>query len=100
VKCKQKGGKRMLFMVTFPLTHHSYKERVSRFLEAGAPPPEGVTVQGRWFTASHSKGFMLAKTDDPKLLFRFVSEWADIMDFVIEPVLTDEEAAAVLKEMV
>ncbi len=89
----------MLFMVMFPLTHHAYQERISRFLETGAPPPEGVTIKGRWFTASHSKGFMLAEADDSKPLFRFVSEWADIMDFVIEPVVTDEEAGTVLKEM-
>ena len=89
----------MNFMVTFPLTHHGYKERVARFLETGAPPPAGVTLHGRWFTASHSKGFMLVETDDPKALFRWVSEWADLIDFQIEPVLGDEEAAPILKEM-
>jgi hypothetical protein len=89
----------MRFMVTFPLTHHGYKERISRFLETGAPPPDGVILHGRWFTASHSKGFMLAEADDPKALFRYVSEWTDIMDFEIEPVVTDEEAALVLKDM-
>lgn len=89
----------MLFMVTFPLTHHAYKERIARFLENGAPPPDGVEIKGRWFTASHNKGFMLVEADSPKPLFRFASEWTDIMDFVIEPVVTDEEAAAVLTEM-
>ena len=89
----------MLFMVTFPLTHRDYETRISRFLETGAPPPEGVTLRGRWFTASHNKGFMLAETDDPKALFRYVSEWASIIDFEIEPVVTDEEAASVLREM-
>ena len=89
----------MHFMVTFPLTHRHYKERVSRFLETGAPPPDGVTLHSRWFTASHSKGFMLAETDDPKALFRWVSEWADVIDFVIEPVLRDDEAAPILREM-
>jgi len=89
----------MRFMVTFPLTHQAYKERISRFLEAGAPPPDGVTLLGRWFTASHSKGFMLAEADDPKALFRYVSEWADIIDFEIDPVVTDDEAASVLKDM-
>ena len=89
----------MKFMITFPLTHHAYKERISRFLESGAPPPDGVTLLGRWFTASHSKGFMLTEADDPKALFRYVSEWCDIMNFEIEPVVTDEEAAAVLKDM-
>ena len=89
----------MQFMITFPLTHHAYKERVSRFLKTGAPPPEGVTVHGRWFTASHSKGFMLAEADDPSALFRYVSEWADIMNFQVEPVVTDDEADAVLRDM-
>ena len=89
----------MLFMVTFPLTHRGYDERVSRFLETGAPPPDGVTLLGRWFTTSHSKGFMLAESDDSKALFRYVSEWASLIDFTIEPVVTDEEAGAVLKEM-
>ena len=89
----------MKFMVTFPLTHHAYKERVSRFLETGAPPPDGVTLLGRWFTASHNKGFMLAETDDAAKLFRFVSEWTDLMDFEIDPVIGDEEAGPILKEM-
>ena len=87
----------MRFMITFPLTHNSYEERVARFLESGAPAPEGVTIEGRWFTASHSKGFMLVTTDDSKLLFKFVSEWTDLMDFEVEPVLTDEEAAPILQ---
>lgn len=89
----------MLFMITFALTHRDYDERVSRFLEAGALPPEGVTLLGRWFTASHSKGFMLVESDDPKALFRYASEWASLIDLTIEPVLTDEEAGAVLGSM-
>ena len=90
----------MQFMITFPLTHHAYKERISRFLESGALPPEGLTMHGRWFTASHSKGFMLAETDDAKALFRWVSEWTDIIDFTVEPVVTDEEAGPILTELI
>ena len=89
----------MKFMITFPLTHHAYKERVSRFLETGAPPPERTALLGRWFTAAHNKGFMLVETDDSNALFRWVSEWTDIMDFEIDPVLTDDEAGPILKEM-
>ena len=90
----------MLFMITFPLTARDYKERISRFLETGAPPPSGVKAHGRWFTAGHNKGYMLVESDDTKALYRYASEWADVIDFVIEPVVTDEEAASVLKEMV
>ena len=86
----------MKFMITFPLTHHDYEERVARFLETGAPPPEGVELLGRWFTVSHSRGFMLVETDDAKAIFSWVSEWASLIDFVVEPVLADTEAAGVL----
>jgi len=87
----------MNFMVTFPLTHHGYNERVSRFLETGAPPPDGVTLHGRWFTAAQNQGWMLVETDDPKALFAWVADWADLIDFNIDPVLTDAETAPILK---
>ena len=89
----------MKFMVTFPLTHRDYKERVARFLETGAPPPEGVTLLGRWFTASHNKGFMLVESSDATSLFRWSSEWGSLIDFVIEPVVSDEEGAPILQEL-
>lgn len=94
------GDSDVLYMVTFPLTHRDYDKRVARFLEAGAPPPEGVTLHGRWFSLGHGKGFMLAEADDPKALFRYASEWSSLIDFEVEPVLTDQEAAGVLKDMV
>ena len=89
----------MKYMITFPLTHHAYKERISRFMEAGAPPPEGVTIVGRWFTAGHNRGYMVVESEEHKTLFRFASEWSDIVDFSIEPLVTVEEAASVLQEM-
>ena len=89
----------MKFMLTFPLNHRAYKERVSRFLESGAPSPEGMTILGRWFTASHNKGFVLVETERASLLFQYVSEWADIVDFEIDPVVTDEEAAPILQNL-
>ena len=89
----------MLFMVTFSLTHRDYDERVSRFLSNGAPPPDGVDLRGRWFNAVHSKGYMLVETDDPKGLYRYASEWASLIDFEVDPVVTDQDAAAVLASM-
>ena len=86
-------------MITFPLTQRDYKNRVSRFLETGAPPPEGVTLLGRWFTASHSSGFMLVEASDANALFRYASEWADLINFKIEPVVTEDEAGPILQEL-
>lgn len=89
----------MKYIVTFPLTTFGYAERIARFLETGAPPPEGVTLHGRWFTLGHSRGFMLAETDDPKAIYRWVSQWTDLVDFEVHAVITDQEAAEVLSSM-
>jgi hypothetical protein len=41
------------------------------------------------FTASHHNA-----------CFRWASEWAEIRDFQLEPVVTDKEAGPILQEMV
>lgn len=89
----------MQFMVTFPLTHRDYKARIARFLETGAQPPAGITLHGRWFSASHNRGYMLVETDDAKTIFRWTSQWCDLIDFQVEPVLTDADIAPILKEL-
>ena len=38
----------MKFMVTFTGEPAEFKAAVSRFLQTGAPPPEGVKMLGRW----------------------------------------------------
>ena len=44
----------MKYMVTFPLDKNTFKERTARFLSTGAPPPEGVTMLGRYFAAANA----------------------------------------------
>lgn len=89
----------MKYIVTFDLTSRDYKERIRRFLETVAPPPQGATMHGRWFTLGHNKGFMLAEADDPSLIYRWVSQWADLIDFEVHPVLEDAQIAAVLQSL-
>lgn len=89
----------MKYIVTFEMTTAGYQERVKRFLETGAPPPQGATLLGRWFTLGHNKGFMLAETADPSTIYRWVSQWADLLDFEVYPVLEDAQIAEVLRSL-
>lgn len=89
----------MKFMVTFPLTAETFKLRTARFLETGGMPPQGVKMLGRWHAADQSQGFVLAETDDAKALCKWVTEWADLIEFEVVPILDDEEAASVLQEV-
>jgi hypothetical protein len=86
----------MKYIVTFPLTSVGYKERVKRFLETGALPPAGVTMHGRWHTLAQDRCFLLAETEDPSAIYKWVSMWADMINFEVHPVLDDKQAAAIL----
>jgi hypothetical protein len=88
----------MTFMITFSLPVETIEERTSRFLETGAPPPDGVKMEGRWHSVSAARGWLVASTQDAKALFRWITSWADVIEFEVEPVLSDQEAAEVLKE--
>jgi len=89
----------MKYMVTFELTTAGYKERVQRFLETGASPPDGATVLGRWYTLGHNRCFMLVEANDPEAIFRYVSMWTDLINFEVHPVLEDAQIAKVLKSL-
>lgn len=88
----------MTFMLTFSLPIETIEERTERFLETGGPPPAGVEMVGRWHSVSGARGWVIAKTQDVKALFRWVRDWADVLEFEVEPIVTDEEAAEVLRE--
>jgi len=75
----------MTFMITFSLPVETIEERTSRFLETGAPPPDGVKMEGRWHSVSAARGWVVASTQDAKALRRVYeilsagypqSEWA------------------------
>ena len=62
----------MKFMLVFPLESSTFKERVARFLETGAPPPAGVTMHGRWHSIAGDQGFLLAEATDATAIYRWV----------------------------
>ena len=67
-------------------------EAFRRFLASGARPPEGVTIVGRWHSVGGKEGFVLFETDDMAALAAHVSEWGDVIDLRILPVIEDAEA--------
>jgi hypothetical protein len=87
-------------MVTFALTHRDYRERVGKFLKMEGPhAPQGVTVHGMWVSLGHDRGYILAETDRPELVFQWTSWWADLIDFEVHPVLTGDQIGQVLGAM-
>ena len=86
----------MLFHVSYDYAGTDRDAVQARFLETGAPPPEGVEMVGRWHDAGGNRGFLVAETDDLQALARWLQGWTDSVSFDVAPVLTDEAFAAVI----
>ena len=84
----------MKFMVTYTGKPAQFKEGVSRFLQTGAVPPEGVKMLGRWH--GPYTGWIVSETDDLKKIYEWTARWNDLLEFTVVPVLEDAELGEVL----
>ena len=71
------------------------KEAVGKFLSSGAPLAEGDKMIGRWHAPGSQSGWIIVETASLAGLYEHASEWADMLDWEVTPVLTDEEAGAI-----
>ena len=84
----------MLYMFEWKLKSDCYDKAHNRFLEKGAPLPEGSTLLGRWHAPGSGNGWLLIETPKPETLYIQAAEWGDVLTFEATPVFTDEQAGA------
>ena len=89
----------MKFMMTYQISSADNEAAIARFLETGGGPGEGVTMVGRWHAAAGRFGFVLLESDDATAVYAYASEWHDLCDLDVTPVVDDAEAAGVLQSM-
>jgi uncharacterized protein DUF3303 len=66
-----------------------------RLAERGRMMPEGLVYVDSWIDERDRRQcFQLMETDDPALFDQWTSNWDDIMEFEIVPVIASAEAAA------
>ena len=65
-----------------------------RFRDRGRLMPEGIEYQGSWVTEDLRRCFQIMKCVDRRLLDEWMTNWNDITDFEVIPVVTSAEAAA------
>jgi hypothetical protein len=88
----------MKYIVSWSLPPGTFNAVTSRFLETGGAPPKGVEMLGRWHGMS-GQGFAIAETSEPKALFQWRTQWADLMPMEVTPCLEDADAGAVLASL-
>lgn len=63
-----------------------------RLAESGRHMPAGLTYLGSWITDDLTKCYQAMECDAPALLDEWISQWADLMDFEVIPVISSDEA--------
>ena len=86
----------MLFHITYTVHINHRQQAQDRFTQTGAPPPDGVTMLGRWHSAAGRKGFIIAESESAEALFTWTQNWTDHLTFKVTPVVVDEVAARVI----
>ncbi|MDX1572170.1 MAG: DUF3303 family protein [Xanthomonadales bacterium] len=81
----------MIFHISFEYTPDNRDKVHERFKETGAPPPDGVTMTGRWHSAAGNRGFLVAEAEGAEPIARWLQEWTELVSFEVVPVLTDAE---------
>jgi len=65
----------------------------SRFRERGRLAPSGLKYVNSWVTGDHRRCYQVMECEDPALLDEWTSQWEDLVDFEIVPVITSQAAA-------
>ena len=86
----------MLFMVIETYRDHDARSVYRRFRDQGRMMPDGLTFVSSWVEASLGRCFQLMECDDVTLLQRWVTEWSDLIDFEIVPVVPGKAVAEAL----
>ena len=67
-----------------------------RFREKGRLAPEGLRYVSSWVTTDLRRCYQLMECEDPTLLQQWMSQWNDLVDFEVIPVMASSEAAAIV----
>ena len=90
----------MQYLMSYSMPSSNVDAASNRFLETqGAPPPDGVSLLGRWHAMAGRRGWMVIESDDVAAVHKYSRQWHDLLDFEIVPVIGDETIAQVMIEM-
>lgn len=86
----------MQFMVVERFRNQDARPIYARLAEKGRMMPEGLTFVSSWVTADLSRCFQLMECNDVTLFQRWISEWSDLVEFEVVPVVPGKDTAAAL----
>ena len=86
----------MLFMVIEKFRDGDAKPVYRRFKAKGRMCPQGARYLSSWVTTDFERCYQVMDCDDRVLLDQWMSNWNDIVDFEVIPIISSEKAAAAI----
>ncbi|MDP9202544.1 MAG: DUF3303 domain-containing protein [Gemmatimonadota bacterium] len=86
----------MFFMVIEKFRDGDPKPVYRRFREKGRMVPKGVRYVTSWVTTDFERCFQVMDCDDRAFLDEWMSNWNDVAEFEVIPVLSSEKAMAAI----
>lgn len=86
----------MLFMVIEKFRDGDPKPVYHRFKEKGRMCPPGARYVASWVTTDLERCYQVMDCDDRALLDEWLTNWNDIVDFEVIPIITSDDARAAI----
>jgi Protein of unknown function (DUF3303) len=83
----------MLYMIVEHFKNDDPIPVYHRFRERGRLAPDGLQYMSSWVDERLARCFQIMDTPDRALLDQWFSNWNDIVEFEVHPIMTSKEAA-------
>jgi hypothetical protein len=84
----------MLYMIIEKFHAGKAKAIYERFTEKGRLMPDGVKYIDSWITKDMSRCYQVMEAISEESIHGWISNWNDLSDFEVIPVITSDEAKA------
>ncbi len=82
----------MLYMVIEHFKNRDAKAVYNRYQEKGRMLPDGLKYLGSWTESNYDRCFQLMECTDPSQFQEWITQWQDLIDFELVPVMSGAEA--------
>ena len=93
----------MKFLCRWRIPHENWLPVLKKFTSMSPDQQknagEGVTIVGRWHDAAARTGVVVFEGNDAAAVQRYLGQWNPHMEIHLVPVLDDDEASAVYRQI-
>lgn len=83
----------MLYMIVEHFKNNDAVPVYRRFRDRGRMTPNELTYVSSWVDDKFQRCYQLMESRDRRLLDQWMSQWSDLVEFEVYPVMTSKEAA-------